>query len=736
MDADAIVVGAGPSGASAALHLARRGRHVLLLERHRFPRDKSCGDSLTRFATRILAEMDVLEDLPPSPPARGARIFLRGRGHRDFRYPDHLAEPNHGIVVPRLVLDDILCKSAVGAGAELWEETVASRLLYENGSVVGVVVQCGGESRRLRAPVVIAADGAASRLAFQAGLAATPQDQMGYAVRGYYEGIEGLTNLLEIYMPLLDPTDRYLLPSYGWVFPMGAGTANIGVGLALRARRANIHMLFTRFIEFLAEDPRFDGVTPCSDWRGAPLRFDFLPERCAAPGLLLVGDAAGMISPFTGEGIGYALESGRLAAGTVSDAMDCSKGSSLDLSEYPASLGRRFTGYFETGRQSARRFNLIWHVLESTFLNERPLFDMCRRAALFPEGIGDSYTGEFFEDVTQYLEGAVAGAANEAIPALVRTDLLSIREVLTDTVRRDWPFLARALTADQPLGLQFRPALLLLLAGYVAQPRRSLLVPTGAAVELGYLAALAQASVGEGDGASSQDADGSRPANWGNMFALMVGDFLFSQAYVMTARVAAEVSRLMAGALSEACEGHTLALRNSFNPDQTVEEHLEILRKKVATLFELPCRLGAHLSGALPRVTAALAGYGHNLGIAYQLIDDVLVACGRASELGRAVGSDLQEGVYSFPILHALGSDGREAMKDSLATVRRGRGDVDAVYSIARECGGMQAAIDTADAFAEKARASLQSVPEGAARASLEALVDYVVDRAPSADLL
>ena len=111
---------------------------------------------------------------------------------------------------------------------------------------------------------------------------------------------------------------------------------------------------------------------------GAPLRFDFHPDRCAAPGLLLVGDATGMISPFTGEGIGYALESGRLAAETVDDALNRSKDSDLNLSAYPAALGRQFTGYFETGRQSARRYQLIWHVLESTFQNETPLFDICR----------------------------------------------------------------------------------------------------------------------------------------------------------------------------------------------------------------------------------------------------------------------------------------------------------------------------------------------------------------------
>ena len=335
MDADVIVVGAGPGGASAALHLARRGRRVLLLDRQRFPRDKSCGDGLTRFTVRLLDEMGILSDLPLAPAMRGVRVRMRGRGHRDFLYPAHLADPNAGTVIPRLALDDVICKAAVASGAELWEETPAARLLYEDGVVVGVEAVRGGEVVQLRAPVVIAADGAASKLAYQAGLVGTPRDRLGYAIRGYYEGVEDLSDLLEIYTPLLDPTDRYLLPSYAWVFPTGEATANIGVGLVHRERGANVRDLMTRFVDALRDEPRYRDAAPASGWLGAPLRFDFAPERSMAPGLLLVGDAAGMISPFTGEGIGYALESGRLAAETADEALSARGVGTLDLSAYP-----------------------------------------------------------------------------------------------------------------------------------------------------------------------------------------------------------------------------------------------------------------------------------------------------------------------------------------------------------------------------------------------------------------
>lgn len=737
MDADAIVVGAGPGGSSAAYHLARRGRHVLLLDRARFPRDKSCGDGLTRFTTRQLAEMGVLDDLPEDGPSRGVRVHMRGRGHRDFLYPDDPGQAGYGRVVPRMILDHAICARAHEAGAELWEETLASGLvLDDDGAVVGVRVRRNGGERELRAPVVIAADGASSRLGRQAGLVVTPPDGMGYAIRGYYEGIDGLTELLEIYMPLLDPTDRYLLPSYGWVFPTGPRSANIGIGLVRRERDANVREMMERFLGELRLDPRFRHATPLGEWRGAPLRFDFLPERCAAPGLLLVGDAAGLISPFTGEGIGYALTSGRLAAETVDAALN----GAADLSGYPAALARRFTGYFEAGRESALRYKLIWHVLESTFQSEKPLFDMCRRAALFPEGIGESYIEEAFEDVGPALgagegeeDGAEEGEGRTGGLATVRADLLSIGELLIGTVRHNWPFLARAVTVEETVpGIPFRPGLFLLLCGRAGTTtRRPLLVAVGAAIEMGYVAALSHASVGDDEtpGPGEERRDGS--ANWGNMFALMVGDFLLSNAYSMSANVAAEVSREIASGITTASEGFLRGLRNAYNVDLTPGEHLEIVQAKTGTLFELPCRLGARLSDAPPRVVSALAGYGRHLGTAYQLLDDLLATVGRPTELGRALGSNPLEGIYGYPIVHALHTDAREGIKRELSMLRSGGGDPPRVHALAREAGGVDATLAEARVAITRARESLRAVPDGETKSWLLRLADFVADRAP-----
>jgi menaquinone-9 beta-reductase len=718
MNPEVIVVGAGPGGSATAFHLARRGRRVLLLERETFPRDKSCGDGLTRAAVRLLAEIGVLPDLSGAPRIRGARILMRGRGSRDFLYPEQLGDPNHGLVVPRLKLDHAICRRAVAAGAKLWEGARVTRLINEAGAVVGVEIDHFGQQKQLRAPVVVAADGATSRLARQSGLVLKSTRRLGYAIRGYYDQIEELPELLEIYTPLLDPTDRYLLPSYGWIFPTGPTSANIGVGLFERAHGANVRELFERFLETLhRDDPRFRQARLCGQWLGAPLHFDFEPSRCMAAGLLLVGDAAGMISPFTGEGIGYAIEAGKLAAETIDGQLRPGATTTPDLSEYAERLGQAYTGYFEAGRHSARRYLLIWHVLESTFHNDRPLFDICRQAALFPEGIGESYVTALLEDISPLFE-------QQGFP--LRADLFAIGEVLSNKVRRDWPFLTRlsAIQPDDP-GIPFRPALLLLLAAYLGNPRREELMLVGAAVELGYLAMLAQTSVVEElDG---QIVDGQRPANWGNMFALMIGDFLLSKAYEVSAQVGPQISHEIATALARACEGRVLELRNAHNLAQTEADHLMMLEHKTGTLFALPCRLGAMLSDVPISIVEALTGYGRELGIAFQLADDVRSITAQASKFGKITASDPREGMYGLAVLRALQGDTATEMRSLLSRMVEGD-DVQAeVVALVRRSGATDSALELAHIHARRAQAALESLPNGPARQALNRLADYVV---------
>ena len=487
---DAVVVGAGPAGSATAYHLARRGRRVLLVDRRDFPRDKSCGDGLTRAAVRLLAEMGVLDELTGAQRVGGVRVRMRGRGSRDFWYSGD-GPPAYGLVVPRLELDAKLCNRAVRAGATLWSEARATYLLGEPGAVRGVEIERDGRRMAVRAPIVVAADGAASGLGRQAGLRSAERDQTGFAARGYFAEVTGLDPLLEIHLPLFDVTERHLLPSYGWVFPVGGGVVNVGVGLFDPAHRDNVRGLYDRFVtELTATDPRFRRARPVGRMSGAPLRFDFDPARCGVPGLLLVGDAAGLVSPFTGEGISFALESGVLAATQIDAALRESGDEPIDPIPYARALAARHAGYFETGRHSVRRYLLAWRVLESTFDDDRPIFALCRRLALHPDGAR----------VDRLLDPLPPG--DPGLVRALRRDLLAVAELLTSRVRDDWPMFARLVAADDDLGtVSLRPAVLLLVAGYVGGRRHPVSHALAAAVDLGLLAGLAMDGVGPPPGA-------------------------------------------------------------------------------------------------------------------------------------------------------------------------------------------------------------------------------------------
>jgi menaquinone-9 beta-reductase len=722
-----IVVGAGPGGASAAYFLAREGRRVLLLDKQSFPRDKSCGDGITRAGARLLAEMGVLGRFEKAQRVHGARVYLRGKGSRDFNYPVGLVKPDHGLVVPRMELDNVLCQQAVYAGAVLRENCTATRLLYTDSAVTGVEILHRGDRQQLNARVVIAADGAASRLARQAGLVTTPAEEMGFAIRGYYGGLRNLSGLLEIYLPLMDPSDHYLLPSYGWVFPTGPHSANIGVGLFQRVAGVNVRQLMAQFLEFLQNtDRRFAEIQALGNWLGAPLRFDFQPNRCTKPGLALVGDAAGMISPFTGEGISYAIESGKLAAQVIHASLsDISKssdrGAGVDLSEYGRQLGRHYIGYFEAGRQSARRYLLMWRVLESTFRNEKPLYAMCRQAALFPEGLGESYANALMEDVS--------GLVGDASPTLA-SDLLATNEALADTVRHDWPFLVRAVRADLDLtGIPFRPALLVCLAAYLGNPQRSALHLAGAAIEQGYLAAIAQLSVEE-ETPQNGTPHSDRKANWGNMFALMVGDFLMSKAFELSAQIGAIVSHEIAAALAIASEGQVRELREAYNHKLAVHQHVDILGHKIATLFELPCRLGARLGMLPPAQVAALAKYGRHFGLAYQILEDCRSFTPQVNGQTWPILADPRQGIYSLPVLYALQSEYGQEIQEVLRRVREENEALVELTTYVRQSGALEQTKVVAFANAEQAQAALDVLPDNASRQSLYQLAAFTVERA------
>ncbi|MER8101552.1 geranylgeranyl reductase family protein [Kitasatospora sp. NPDC094016] len=360
--ADVIVVGAGPAGSTAAYHLARTGLDVLLLEKSAFPREKVCGDGLTPRAVKQLTDLGIdVSEQAGWLHNQGLRL-ISGRRALEFDWPELSAYPGHGLVRRRADFDELLARRAASAGARLIERAnVAGPLVDErSGRITGVTAKLGDERRPVsyQAPVVVAADGNSTRLSVAMKRYRRTDRAMGVAYRTYFTTPRHQDRYLEAWLDLRDPGDpaRRLLPGYAWVFGMGDGTANVGLGVLDTAHvDLDWRDLLRRWCDSL---PPAYGYTPdavTEPVRGSALPMGLNRQPHYADGLLLIGDAGGTVSPGTGEGIAYAMESGRYAAETIVQALArrTDRGRELALRAYPQALRSAYAGYFALGRLAA-----------------------------------------------------------------------------------------------------------------------------------------------------------------------------------------------------------------------------------------------------------------------------------------------------------------------------------------------------------------------------------------------
>ncbi|MEV4973856.1 geranylgeranyl reductase family protein [Streptomyces scopuliridis] len=370
-EAEVIVVGAGPAGSSAAYHLAAAGVDVLLLEKTRFPREKVCGDGLTPRAVHQLIRMGIDIKAPGWMRSRGMR-WVAGEHRVHIDWPALGGYPDFGLSRSRHDFDDILARRAVAAGARLREGVkVTSPVTDRAGRVTGVSAAAGaaagttdraapgaGEPAVYRAPIVIAADGASARLALAMGLQRDPKRQIATAARRYYRSPErSQDEYLELWADLRHPGNDHYLPGYGWIFPMGDGRVNVGLGALPHRRYGNADLRAT-LDHWLARTPRAWGLSEENaegPVRSAALPLGFNRHPLYTRGLLLVGDSGGMISPWNGEGIAQAMEAGEVAAERVALALALPAGPRREqvLLDYPVEMNRRWGRYYRLGNAAA-----------------------------------------------------------------------------------------------------------------------------------------------------------------------------------------------------------------------------------------------------------------------------------------------------------------------------------------------------------------------------------------------
>ena len=335
---DLIVVGAGPGGSATAYHAARTGLEVLLLDRQNFPRDKPCGDGLMPHAAEEITLMGLGDWLGEPHHGRfsGFSIYTQS-AFLHQKVPPTLHGP-HGYVVAREETDARLVERAQEAGAEFQGGVRATKLLRSTaGNVTGVEVASNGETLYSEAPLVVAADGVGGFAG--EGIKA---HQNAVARRQYFRNVSGPgRDHLHVFLTK-DMNEKGA--GYGWVFYFGDGRANVGAGVSTKtlARTGrNLKDYFDRFLEEPELARWLEGAQPEGPPKSWSLKMGMWGAKRYAQGLMTVGDAASMIHPISGEGVGYAIESGRLAASFAYEARSRNDYSASVLKEYAVQLRRK-----------------------------------------------------------------------------------------------------------------------------------------------------------------------------------------------------------------------------------------------------------------------------------------------------------------------------------------------------------------------------------------------------------
>jgi geranylgeranyl reductase family protein len=341
---DVVVVGAGPGGSATAHYLASKGMDVLLLDKSNFPREKTCGDGLTPRALAVLEDMGLLESVRDIGWRINGLEVHSASGYTMYSpIPKVKGYKDYLLIVKRLDLDHRILESALSRGAQFQEGVKVTGLEAKKDQVV-VSGQRRGGVEYYKAHIAVLAVGANMGLLRNLGILKKTHG-MTLAARGYFDGVRELSDNVQVYF------ENFIMPGYGWIFPLSESSANIGVGLwppwsPWRKSSRSARKRLDDFLNTSKLKPMLENAKPASPISGYPLRVDFVRAPTFGERILLVGESAGLVSPLTGEGVDFALESGKLAAEFLVKSFETGDFSTSRLEGYDQVLRARFQRLF------------------------------------------------------------------------------------------------------------------------------------------------------------------------------------------------------------------------------------------------------------------------------------------------------------------------------------------------------------------------------------------------------